>query len=144
MKLYHISGDINNLREKKFIPRIPECKMDLENGTIKRICFSDSILGCLRALPEDGNGVGSKANQRLKRGVPIVYDVYIIDSEEIKNIYTPKYLYEKGYVNDSLITNEYWILEEVIAKKEFRIEIIDIFFDESNNEIIKYVKRTDF
>lgn len=144
MKLYHLSGDINNLKEKRFIPRIPDCMMENENKTIKRICFSDNILGCLRALPEEGNGIGSKANNRLRRGIPIVYDVYTIEVDNNINTYSPEYLNKKGYVKDSLLTKEYWILEEVIAKKEFRIEIIDIQFDKSNNEIIKYIKRTDF
>ena len=141
MKLYHISGYIDNLKEKKFIPRIPKCKMDFENKSIKRICFSDSILGCLKSLPEYGNGVGSKSNMKLKLGIPIFFDVYTIDSEDVNKIYSPEFLFKNNYVKDSLKTKEYWVLSEVTAKKEFRIEIIDIYFNSKDEEIIRYTKR---
>lgn len=48
MNYYHVSSD--NQDDKKFKPRIPDCRMDEEDGKTKRVCFSTSILGCLYAI----------------------------------------------------------------------------------------------
>ena len=48
MQYYHVSSD--NQGNKKFKPRIPDLKMDDEDGITKRVCFSTSIIGCLSAI----------------------------------------------------------------------------------------------
>lgn len=101
-KLYHISTDIHH--NGVFTPRIPKDRFDFENDTIPRICVSDSIEGCLSALPrifevEDGN-------RMYLQVVEIDVDVLKIPREAIL---TPMQLYRRGYLDDALITNEHWI-----------------------------------
>ena len=50
--IYHLSM-VEGL--KQLIPKIPECAIEkYEDKQIKRICFSDSIDGCLSSLQQPG------------------------------------------------------------------------------------------
>lgn len=90
--LYHLSKD-DNLT--KLTPQIPECAVGIHEDTnTKRVCFSDSIEGCLSALQE----------------IPKQYYVYI-PAEEI-DFYTPTV----DEVRDAKFTHEVWILQEVKVK----------------------------
>lgn len=95
MPLYHLS-----LKENltKLTPKIPECAISMyENTTIKRVCFSDYIEGCLSALQDK----------------PRKYYVYIPKNEISKeNIYYPTV----DDVRDAKYTHEVWILEEIEVK----------------------------
>lgn len=51
MNYYHISA--YNQNNKIFKPRIPDLKLDLEDDSTKRVCFSTSIKGCLYAINVD-------------------------------------------------------------------------------------------
>lgn len=48
--LYHVSYDLSEPLHKEFIPRIPNNTVNEEDESIPRICFSDSIQGCIRAI----------------------------------------------------------------------------------------------
>lgn len=48
--LYHVSYDLSEPLHKEFIPRIPNNTVNEEDESILRICFSDSIQGCIRAI----------------------------------------------------------------------------------------------
>ena len=50
--LYHLS-QVNNL--ELLTPKVPECAIPMyEDTKTKRVCFSDSIDGCLSALQSPG------------------------------------------------------------------------------------------
>lgn len=90
--LYHLS-------EQKGLtvlnPKIPECALPMyENTTIKRVCFSDFIGGCLSAL----------------QGIPTTYYVYV-PKHNIK-VHKPSV----KEVRDAKYTHEYWSLKDVEVK----------------------------
>lgn len=93
--LYHLSR-YKNL--KILTPKVPETAISIyENITIQRVCFSDSIEGCLSALQDS----------------PEKYYVYILDQEIEKNdLYYPTV----NEVRDAKYTHEVWILKEVKVK----------------------------
>lgn len=113
--LYHIS--INKLldNELNFIPRVPSKnnRLEDENNTISRICFSDSVEGCLKAIAGTiGENVILKQCLTLEK-IPIyVYGINetLIDNKYIK---TPIELVENKYVMDAWKNSEYWITKEV-------------------------------
>lgn len=89
---YHLS-QISDLVELE--PKIPECAVSMfENTTIKRVCFSDFIGGCLSALQD----------------LPRKYYVYIPVNEE--NMYKPSV----DEVRDAKYTHEFWCLNKVKVK----------------------------
>lgn len=92
--LYHLSKSKNLI---KLTPRVPECVVpSYEDSITKRICFSDSIEGCLSAIQEPGE-----------------YYVYNIDQKTYENdLYIPS-VYD---VRDAKYTHEVWILKEVNVK----------------------------
>ena len=79
-------------------PKIPECAVSIyENVDTKRVCFADTIEGCLSAL-QDG---------------PKDYYVYIpMMNLDDKNIYHPTV----EDVRDAKYTGEIWVLDEVKVK----------------------------
>lgn len=111
--LYHVS--LKKHCYNKFTPKIPQSRSRKtgENDTIKRICLSSSIEGCLTAIPERGLEYFS---DQESRGVPFLLYIYSIDESciEKSNIIEPKELLEKKYVFDAGITNEHWIINQDI------------------------------
>lgn len=102
--LYFLS--VSNMDKKYLYPRIPKNFMTdngYEDNHTKRVCFSTSIDGCLRALS--------------KKPDPILY-VHQPDGEY--EIYKPS----KDEVPDVFITNEVWITESVKLKCIGSIRIV--------------------
>lgn len=109
IKLYHVTVDYNNEPDyKMFQPRIPKSapKMegifssDFTQQPCKRVCFSDSIEGCINAIKQ---GVLSIRNDNIIK----IYRIEIPVDEKIK---FPNELREKYNVNDALFTHEHWYL----------------------------------
>ena len=92
--LYHLSTNKNlNI----LTPRIPECAISTyENTSMKRVCFSDYIGGCLSAL----------------QGIPTKYYVYVPYNFQNENIYYPT----ENDVRDAKYTREIWYLNEINVK----------------------------
>lgn len=115
MKLYHIT-----LSDKPFRdilkPRSPKRVLPDENNKIKRLSFSDSIKGCIFGIGQ----TDSINNGDIIRA----YEVEI--SEDDDSLITPQRLYSEGLVSDALLSNEYWYLKPVIAKKYYEYKICDI------------------
>lgn len=99
MKLYHIALGWQK-ETKEFIPRIPKLIAVNENKEIKRICLSDSIEGCLSAIPYKPQNSMSKKKITIYKGD---FDKYIGYKE----------LYFSGKVPDAYLTHEHWILDPV-------------------------------
>lgn len=91
--LFHLSENPNI---KRLMPKIPAYAVsEFENLTTKRICFSDSIEGCLSALQD----------------MPRKFYVYTPIKENIP-IYTPTV----DEVRDAKINHEVWSLKPVKVK----------------------------
>lgn len=104
--LYHLSLYPNLV---ELTPRVPECAVSMYEDTMtKRVCFSDSIKGCLSALQDSPN----------------THYVYIPEIEiPDSDIYYPK-SYE---VRDAEYTHEVWLLKPVKVKCVGIVESYDYY-----------------
>ena len=108
--LYHISPEMPNPKERILLsPRVPKCRTDRENDKVPRICFSDSILGCLRAIPDSYDGVYNRIHLQETKGVPALFAVYAVNEKDIPRncLFMPEEL--KNSVPDALETGEHWV-----------------------------------
>ena len=146
-KLYHLS--FSKVKNNLFVPRVPEIRLEGEDCNVLRICFSETIEGCISAMP---NGVGSIKGLVILNEEDIsccgVY-LYELDLSKIKkdNIITPKELMEKGLVPDALQTGEYWIInQKVKCKNPKLIKISDIttLITDFGDKQLELVKRIDY
>ena len=105
---YHLS-EIGNL--EVLTPRVPESLVAMwEDNKIKRVCFSDSIEGCLSALQMPGKYY----------------------------VYTPRDVIHEDFIHyptvdevrDAKFTHEVWVLTEVPVKCIGIIETPDIYVKE--------------
>ena len=130
---YHATVDFNHNGE--FIKRIPPMKLEGENNTIKRVCVASTIEGCVSSMPGGGESLGN-----LNYDTRGYYLIFRIDTEKLKidskNIISPEELYEKGYVADAKIHNEFWITESFTVPKEDRLFINISDWDEDFEPII--------
>ena len=109
--LYHLSK-VENL--ELLTPKVPECAIPMyEDTKTKRVCFSDSIDGCLSALQSPGK-----------------YYVYI-PKENIQedSIYYPTV----DDVRDAKYTHEVWVLSEIGVKCIGIIKCSDMYIKERRN-----------
>lgn len=101
-KLYHISFDLKHTGE--FFPRIPEDTFDFECKETKRICASDTIEGCLGAVP-DTFRIEDEEIKYIKIFEIIPAELGLLE----KDVISSEVLYKKGLLHDSIITGEHWI-----------------------------------
>ena len=109
VKLFHVSFNITEPLDKIFIPRVPENLMNGEDEIYKRICFSDSITGCINSIGKVLEACGSTNT------MPIIVwerEVDLLD----ENLILWKWLYEENLVPDAAITHECWYLKQLHMK----------------------------
>lgn len=97
MKLYHVSLGWKET-PKLFIPRVPKNRAENENETIKRICLSTDIIGCLTAMPDKPHKYNTKIT---------VYECDVHDYIDYNE------LYFSNKVCDSYLTHECWYLKPI-------------------------------
>ena len=110
--LYHVSFDQGEPLHKVFEPRVPESVGNGEDEKVRRVCFSDSIVGCIRGIQGD-----------LKADcADIVVWQHRFDEDD-RDLLNWKYLYYRGLVPDAAVTHEYWYLKRIeLDGKRYRIE----------------------
>ena len=112
MLLYHISTDIETT-ERDFIPRVPNLSQNaktIENSTIPRICFSETVSGCFSALPKYSRYSLMQPNAKF-----VLYKI------ETTNLSSEDYLsnseiVRRKLVYDANITREWWLLKSMHLK----------------------------
>ena len=120
MILYHVSLGNKEEFPKLFTPRIPsqDKRMDDEEGTITRICFSTDIIKAFDALPMSWYSL----QEQLLDGKDVIFTVFTMDTEKYaikpENIITAHDLLKNGYVRDAYLSNEHWITCQNIEVKE--------------------------
>ena len=102
MKLYRVSFDKSASLDRTFVPMIPESAGLDEDKTIRRVCLSSSIEGCLQAIPRGGKDISVGAEL-------IIYEADIDASDE--NLIFPEEVRE--YVPDALENDEFWYMKEL-------------------------------
>ena len=140
--LYHLSFDLEPPLLRTFTPRVPKLTLPDEDRSVKRICFSDSILGCMNSVSE------VNIEDKYEEDGFLLAVLYCIDPRDLpsSSLITPEELYERDLVSDAPVTREYWctapfrmsgqvidLLETssrdhlvYCAKEEFRDDIYDI------------------
>lgn len=125
MTFYHVSLGWTE-EYKRFVPRIPEFRAYGEDDVTKRICISDSISGCLSAIPDK----------------PYRTDIWkeiTVYKCEIENYIGFKELYWTGKVFDAYLTHECWYLEPIeMAGRHMLLRGFDSCYEFVPNE-----QRTD-
>lgn len=101
--LYHCSFET----VKRFVPRIPTFRAPGENGSIKRICLSESIEQAVTAMSEGGNALLGML--LCKEIFPPILHIY--ECKRGKKFIPPEKLEEKSLVGDASATREWWALE---------------------------------
>ena len=109
MKLYHISIDTDTV-ERKFIPRVPELSrkaVEIEDVKTPRICFAETVSGCVSALPKYSR------EKIIKKGTRFV--LYTIDTKDFRpeDFVSNQELVQNKTVYDANITKEWWLLKPV-------------------------------
>jgi hypothetical protein len=108
---YHIS--LNLFHNGEFYPRIPYDRYSSEDNAMKRVCVSDSVMGCFNAIPDE---------QLFTCDHHGYFKLFEIDTDALgiceKSIIKPLTLYEEKGVFDALLTNEHWILTDFVVPKE--------------------------
>lgn len=118
MYLYHIT-----MFDKEFQtvlrPKIPEETMAHENITTERISFSDSIMRCITGLGQ---------TDKIHSGAKIrVYQVQVDNSDEA--LIGPRELYYRGWVDDAVLSHEYWYLKPIRVCYYYEYAIEDIIIN---------------
>lgn len=112
MKLYHVSADTDILK-RCFEPRIPELSrkaVEIEDVTTPRICFSETVSGCISALPKY-----SRNKVAVEGGKFVLYE---IDTAQFaaKDFVSNSTLVKTKSVYDANITKEWWLLKPITLK----------------------------
>lgn len=116
MQLFHVSLDLSN-KTKLFEPRIPNHMYIGENNTIKRICFSNSVENCMKAIHLP----------LFKSGTKFIAYTTLFDYND-KYLIHPDELYNKNYVKDAKANCEYWYLKPITLTGELYV-IDDIDYE---------------
>lgn len=136
MKLYHVSLDLGELN---FIPRVPENRAVGEDDIVPRICLSDSIEGCLSAVPWGGGDLDEKVFSLSYDSSSVLIRVYEFDSEKIaeENLIAPNVLFEEDLVRDAVFNGEYWVKNQSIEPDtSYLIKLIN--YDEEVEDDVSY------
>lgn len=138
MKLYHLSLDIENNIEV-FQPDIPSAIRKDEDACHVRVCLSDSIEGCLSAVPWGGSHLNYRLmpNANGEEVLPIkVYEFDIAPCDEKHLLLSPQDLWVNDLVRDAVYTNEYWGIRPMIPTNSYIIELIG--WAEESEDLLDY------
>lgn len=134
MRLYHVAVGKHDLA-RTFTPRVPESANPLEDTITPRICFAESLEGCLSAI----------GHPFYYPGKPELLTVWEYNADT-RYCIPPEYLYDKGLVMDSLRTREWWVLQPITLTGKY-VNLVNFettpyrIPDESKKqEVIQYIK----
>lgn len=139
---------MEKIKDGMFIQRIPKQRLETEDNSIKRICFSSSLRTCLSAIPGGIQIIKNLIYLSLEFHVaPLLY-VYILDETLLpqENVMYPEQV--KKYVVDAALTEEHWIINQNVICKEYLIGVLDFKYDyvmiPNEKAQIKYIKKLDY
>ena len=101
-QIYHISKEY--LDGKHLKPKVPEQKMWNEDTRHKRVCFSTSIIGCIRGVPEASGE----------------YFVYVPEKRGKVKVYVPS----DEEVPDVHVTREKWVRSKVKVRCIGKLKVL--------------------
>jgi len=138
---------------KEFVPRIPGNRAMGEDGSIPRICASTTIENCVKASPRTSYiffGMLDDINllemsfeyfhwflETAQYGMIVRVYHFEVDEAIAKH---PKEIHKSGWVPDALITEEYWIMQNV---KPVRISYAIVNRESDEDYKLKIVEESD-
>lgn len=133
--LYHLSLSSEII---DFYPRVPKIRRFGEDGLINRISASDTIDGCLSAVPWGGTNLEEAFLFAKSKDKGLSVRVYEFDIDDIgfEFIVPPEYLFQEDLVGDAYETGEHWIMSHVQPYRTYIITILS--FDEDYEIDISY------
>lgn len=105
-------------------PRIPKNRIEGEDSTQKRICFTTDVKRGITAMPNGILSMRNLLNFWWESNIPPIFYIYSIDEKTIdkKNIVSTRTLARKKLVPDANIGKEVWVINQnVKCKKEIVI-----------------------
>ena len=133
--LYYVDRSYEQ-KIKEFVPKIPNATMQGENETIERICLCPTIEDCIYAASWGHSNISY-------RNINEVFRVYEFDENDIckKNIINSDELWSKQLVPDAYITNEIWVIKQILKPKNIFYIRIGEYFD---TKIIPILTKEEF
>lgn len=124
--LHHVS--IEKVKNDIFYPRIPKNRIEGENSSIKRICFSKKIEKCITAMPNGIRKIENLIMLEQNTGLPAIAYIYEIDNKTIakKNIISSTSLVKEKLVPDAQINQEVWVINQSVNCKRKIVRFIGI------------------
>lgn len=145
MTYYHISLEAQEV-VKEFIPSLPSAVYVHEDKETPRISLSDSIEGCLSAVPWGGRKlehVQCEFTEVCDEEMNLVFRVYEFDDSRIQeeNIVSTERLVKEGLVMDAENSGEVWVIHQALKPSktylallnEYDEELKDVFDQEYHN-----------
>ena len=77
--LYHVSLT----KIEKFQLRIPRERSEIENSSIKRICFSRTLEGAFSAIPRNFQVLDGYLNLKEEFNINPIFYIYMIDEKDL-------------------------------------------------------------
>lgn len=112
--VYHVSFSCDETT-KYYYPRVPKSAMAGEDKSTPRICFADSIEGCITAMP--------KSQRNLDIGARMMVFPFLVSQNDPAFIST-QMLEKERLVPDAIYTGECWYTKPVELKGSV-YEIVD-------------------
>lgn len=122
--LYHISlEDVSH-----FSPRIPPVRLDNEDNSTKRICFSESIEGALSAIEGSIKLYSGMLILAEKYNCPPILHIYSINEDDVGSKYIINNEIVSTKVVDAFRTKEVWVTRDInINEMEHKIVVLKDF-----------------
>lgn len=122
MKLFHITTNLNH--SGLFVPSIPFFRLKDEEATIKRVSTSFSIEGALTAMPRGGFLLQETLKEN--EGKLRILELDVVEAGiQINDLILPYALFQEGWVEDALITEEVWVLKSFQAQRMIDVQLLD-------------------
>lgn len=121
MALLHVSYD----PVRKFVPRVPKNRLEIEDAITPRICVAPTIVDCINAK----FGQAAPLIFAKEQSIPIVLYVYEFDKAEYtlnKTAYNPCRVQQDFGVIDAILNAESWLLTSPLTVKK-RVVVVEDF-----------------
>lgn len=129
MELFHVSYK----KIDQFSPRVPANRADGEDDMTPRICFAESIVGCINAKP---SGIGPVLSGLLYK-IPVTLYVYSIQTEDYADgvLMPPICVQELLHCPDAVVNCEYALLSKPKTIRERVYKVKDITLRENGYSV---------
>lgn len=108
--LSHVS--FNLLKKDDFVLRVPTHRLESEDSQVERICFAETIDGCINSMPDGPMALRGLLSMTPEWRVPIAF-VYMVtvDEKNRESFISPPELKRLYGLNDAELHREHWAIK---------------------------------